>query len=122
MFGPTSSMPPAERFDGDTIDCRYEWTDYVGLDLDCPGLSDAISAAADQHKLIDATFSSWEWAAAAAEELGDAEINLAMAKLAKLGAETTLRSEEHTSELKSLMRISSAVFRLKKKIDQHIED
>src|SRR3546814_11158479 len=90
MFGPTSSMPPAERFDGDTIDFRYEWTDYVGLDLDCPGLSDAISTAADQHKLIDATFSSWEWAAAAAEEPGDAEINLARAKLAKLGAETTL--------------------------------
>src|SRR3546814_13087424 len=73
MFGPTSSMPPAERFDGDTIDFRYEWTDYVGLDLDCPGLSDAISAAADQHKLIDATFSSWEWEATAAEAIGAAE-------------------------------------------------
>src|SRR3546814_7138132 len=31
-----------------------------------------------------------------------------------------LRSEEHTSELQSLMRISYAVFCLKKKIDIHI--
>src|SRR3546814_4253157 len=31
------------------------------------------------------------------------------------GAEETLRSEEHTSELQSLMRISYAVFCLKKK-------
>src|SRR3546814_3253118 len=30
------------------------------------------------------------------------------------------RSEEHTSELQSLMRISYAVFCLKKKINQHI--
>src|SRR3546814_10299363 len=30
------------------------------------------------------------------------------------------RSEEHTSELQSLMRISYAVFCLKKKIDKHI--
>src|SRR3546814_1084136 len=33
-----------------------------------------------------------------------------------LGRETMLRSEEHTSELQSLMRISYAVFCLKKKI------
>src|SRR3546814_10875834 len=32
------------------------------------------------------------------------------------GAESTRRSEEHTSELQSLMRISSAVFCLQKKI------
>src|SRR3546814_4153279 len=30
-----------------------------------------------------------------------------------------IRSEEHTSELQSLMRISYAVFRLKKKIEHH---
>src|SRR3546814_5451794 len=35
---------------------------------------------------------------------------------AHLDATTTLRSEEHTSELQSLMRISYAVFCLKKKI------
>src|SRR3546814_5604466 len=35
-----------------------------------------------------------------------------------LGAFTSLRSEEHTSELQSLMRISYAVFCLKKKKKQ----
>src|SRR3546814_6569885 len=33
----------------------------------------------------------------------------------KLGADAVIRSEEHTSELQSLMRISYAVFCLKKK-------
>src|SRR3546814_2032367 len=43
------------------------------------------------------------------------------AALLKDGAINGLRSEEHTSELQSLMRISYAVFRLKKKktYDQH---
>src|SRR3546814_8064508 len=36
------------------------------------------------------------------------------------GAEDTARSEEHTSELQSLMRISYAVFCLKKNIQKHI--
>src|SRR3546814_13478963 len=90
MFGPTSSMPPAERFDGDTIDFRYEWPDYVGLDLDCPGLSDALRPAADQHKLIDAPFSSWVWAASAADEHRDGEIHLALANPAKPRHATTL--------------------------------
>src|SRR3546814_7392708 len=40
------------------------------------------------------------------------------ARLSKLGA-TKARSEEHTSELQSLMRISYAVFCLKKKTTQH---
>src|SRR3546814_6279943 len=35
------------------------------------------------------------------------------------GTFTSVRSEEHTSELQSLMRISYAVFCLKKKIKQH---
>src|SRR3546814_2765109 len=40
-------------------------------------------------------------------------------RLAKLeGASVTIRSEEHTSELQSLMRISYAVFCLKKKKKQ----
>src|SRR3546814_5985936 len=34
-------------------------------------------------------------------------------------AEATVRSEEHTSELQSLMRISYAVFCLKKKTNEH---
>src|SRR3546814_7069909 len=38
--------------------------------------------------------------------------------LSELGAWVRLRSEEHTSELQSLMRISYAVFCLQKKITQ----
>src|SRR3546814_7974718 len=38
--------------------------------------------------------------------------------LTYLGAERVMRSEEHTSELQSLMRISYAVFCLKKKNNQ----
>src|SRR3546814_2562682 len=37
----------------------------------------------------------------------------------KIGAATAARSEEHTSELQSLMRISYAVFCLNKKITQN---
>src|SRR3546814_4115721 len=36
-----------------------------------------------------------------------------------VGRDPTPRSEEHTSELQSLMRISYAVFCLKKKINKH---
>src|SRR3546814_5535172 len=39
-------------------------------------------------------------------------------RLGKIGVVALVRSEEHTSELQSLMRISYAVFRLKKK-QQH---
>src|SRR3546814_6518409 len=38
------------------------------------------------------------------------------------GGTTRIRSEEHTSELQSLMRISYAVFCLKKKNTQHIKN
>src|SRR3546814_5064386 len=38
-------------------------------------------------------------------------------RLTELAARTSIRSEEHTSELQSLMRISYAVFCLKKKIN-----
>src|SRR3546814_1498243 len=41
--------------------------------------------------------------------------------LGKEGFNLTLRSEEHTSELQSLMRISYAVFCLKKKKNKHNE-
>src|SRR3546814_1251018 len=46
-------------------------------------------------------------------------IALALTGLGFLGAGTTFRSEEHTSELQSLMRISYAVFCLKKKNQNH---
>src|SRR3546814_3069849 len=42
-----------------------------------------------------------------------------LADLARASRQTIVRSEEHTSELQSLMRISSAVFCLKKKKHNH---
>src|SRR3546814_1509973 len=42
--------------------------------------------------------------------------------VATLALRVELRSEEHTSELQSLMRISYAVFCLKKKINSHTPD
>src|SRR3546814_3740697 len=52
------------------------------------------------------------------EPVGDASYQFGevLRYLAWHAAELTLRSEEHTSELQSLMRISYAVFCLKKKI------
>src|SRR3546814_2395596 len=41
------------------------------------------------------------------------------AEIARIEAAAARRSEEHTSELQSLMRISYAVFCLKKKTQQH---
>src|SRR3546814_5310110 len=41
-------------------------------------------------------------------------------KLAAAAGVSTVRSEEHTSELQSLMRISYAVFRLKKNRTQYL--
>src|SRR3546814_8689918 len=40
----------------------------------------------------------------------------------RVGRARAIRSEEHTSELQSLMRISYAVFCLKKKKDKHIKE
>src|SRR3546814_2259240 len=48
---------------------------------------------------------------------GDSAGAVAMARHVRAGLEKAGRSEEHTSELQSLMRISYAVFCLKKKIN-----
>src|SRR3546814_1204496 len=69
--------------------------------------------------------------AASTVQLDEARLQLAVARdqvavirarmlqiLANLGGRLDLRSEEHTSALQSLMRISYAVFRLKKKTTQ----
>src|SRR3546814_7324390 len=59
----------------------------------------------------------------AARTLGLRDLGPALAPmnafLALTGMETLARSEEHTSELQSLMRISYAVFCLKKKKNTH---
>src|SRR3546814_5513118 len=52
------------------------------------------------------------------EELVPAKFSVDMFRPAAM-ALTSVRSEEHTSELQSLMRISYAVFCLKKKKQQH---
>src|SRR3546814_1805009 len=64
---------------------------------------------------IDDTDSDWD-----REKLQERLAKLAGGvALVKVGAATEVeRSEEHTSELQSLMRISYAVFRLKKKKNQ----
>src|SRR3546814_10810561 len=49
-----------------------------------------------------------------------AGVRRAGVRRAKAAARRTARSEEHTSELQSLMRIAYAVFCLKKKKKQHI--
>src|SRR3546814_7673099 len=52
-------------------------------------------------------------------KVGDVTADIGVKPLFRLGMEIVLdRSEEHTSELQSLMRISYAVFCLKKKIIQ----
>src|SRR3546814_10167333 len=56
--------------------------------------------------------------AAATSEAQAAEID---ARQARLALATGVRSEEHTSELQSLMRISYAVFCLKKKTQKSLE-
>src|SRR3546814_5194598 len=48
-------------------------------------------------------------------ELKSMRVSRRMPQNLVLGCDQTLRSEEHTSELQSLMRISYAVFCLKKK-------
>src|SRR3546814_6104584 len=48
-------------------------------------------------------------------ESGEAQLQVAQGDAPPLAQQRTQRSEEHTSELQSLMRISSAVFCLKKK-------
>src|SRR3546814_5177484 len=49
----------------------------------------------------------------------EAETSTLRARLLSVDGRTLLRSEEHTSELQSLMRISYAVFCLKKKKTQN---
>src|SRR3546814_10580281 len=49
----------------------------------------------------------------------EAPAKLLLQALGNLGVVELLRSEEHTSELQSLMRTSYAVFCLKKKINAH---
>src|SRR3546814_6638314 len=73
---------------------------------------DAIRA---QVRALDFTRGTPADAAMRREDDADARANLAIEGMALDAGEHALRSEEHTSELQSLMRISYAVFCLKKK-------
>src|SRR3546814_2410264 len=50
---------------------------------------------------------------------GDPEVQVGQGEVGSEGLHHRIRSEEHTSELQSLMRISYAVFCLKKKKHKH---
>src|SRR3546814_10264779 len=91
---------------------------------------DAIRA---QVRALDFTRGTPADAAMRREDDADARANLAIEGMAldagehalfdmlrEEAARSTARSEEHTSELQSLMRISYAVFCLKTKIKDHI--
>src|SRR3546814_9056232 len=76
----------------------------------------------DLRQRTEAAFDAQRQAMPPADEKDRAEFAQTMSKLTAVDAEKTLyaelepmRSEEHTSELQSLMRISYAVFCLKKK-------
>src|SRR3546814_5427283 len=78
------------------------------------GLADTrqIAARTDQRRRI----AMLQAAVAAGDDIGQKQV------LIELGLLSEHRSEEHTSELQSLMRISYAVFCLKKKTHMHKPD
>src|SRR3546814_2765132 len=70
-------------------------------------------SARDKRKKRDMPKGGWRWYAKAEELAADPEVEVVVELIG--GADGTARSEEHTSELQSLMRISYAVFCLKTK-------
>src|SRR3546814_18368981 len=113
---PPRSTRPAPRFPYTTL-CRSLGKPAAGLAC----MSDSAAAAAG--KVIDPLFwcmGSWgsTYPVAGDIHMGDrveAWAGLAARGTFMMGRLGALRSEEHTSELQSLMRISYAVFCLKKK-------
>src|SRR3546814_4924219 len=85
----------------------------VGRDLDVHGRRDGRADAADGHGAAVEEAGQDVVAVGADDELGHRQANAAGAIG---GVDVAERSEEHTSELQSLMRISYAVFCLKQKI------
>src|SRR3546814_4941150 len=91
-FGEISHPPPKIKFEAGNADAN------------------GISCAGGGSNLGDASDSAWR--AAACDIGGGAERRQSLCRLNMI---QPTRSEEHTSELQSLMRISYAVFCLKKK-------
>src|SRR3546814_2967438 len=82
-----------------------------------------VRAAAKNHDFVTIVTDPADYTAVVAEmtEQQNAIGATLRRRLAMKAFGHTARSEEHTSELQSLMRISYAVFCLKKKKQQHIE-
>src|SRR3546814_7928119 len=89
----------ALQFDGKEADAFRALRDFVQERLEHPGASPAPASVADELTKL-----------ANLRDLGILTLEEFAQQKARL-----LRSEEHTSELQSLMRISYAVFCLKKK-------
>src|SRR3546814_6643462 len=89
----------------------------VASGLDPKVLSDIIAKSSGRNWATE-LYNPWpgvmEHAPASHDYAGGFGVDLMLKDLG-LAAEAALRSEEHTSELQSLMRISYAVFCLKKK-------
>src|SRR3546814_9721235 len=85
----------------------------------------AANASAEPRRKLGSLRMVWQHASRYPLQLVVAAIALGIAALATLAIPyqfKEMRSEEHTSELQSLMRISYAVFCLKKKIQQNKQD
>src|SRR3546814_8958435 len=101
MPEPFNIAVPDERLH--SIRARLEAFDWSALP-DAGGWESGVGIA-DLRRLVDYWLRRYDW------RVQEARLN----RLAQFTAEVQGRSEEHTSELQSLMRISYAVFCLKKK-------
>src|SRR3546814_1662911 len=97
--------------------CRAEGIDQAALDAGLRDHAFALPRVFDAGRVAPACDHRLERSAGVApgEVLAPADVEAAVRRL-QGGYVQAARSEEHTSELQSLMRISYAVFCLKKKI------
>ena len=83
-------LEPPARLGKDTDAWRLRWLDFQNYDPDCPGLLDAANRASNAWYALNRAFEGWQRAHEAAEQVGEAEINLALARAGVLGAKTFL--------------------------------
>src|SRR3546814_6661562 len=89
---------------------RFEFLSPFALSVACRRRAESKCRAAGRFDFLAPQNRGHPWPLSACGPAG----------LRSTRSDLTPRSEEHTSELQSLMRISYAVFCLKKKTDQHI--
>src|SRR3546814_10703290 len=87
------------------------WLAARGRDVE----ADAVVRKFERHQRIEAVNSPAPFTASDASAKGSASPPISYLRLLVVACVMKTRSEEHTSELQSLMRISYAVFCLKKK-------